>query len=281
MGSNFVILYRFDGLCARVLSSQPDVVAPGLNILAAWSPMGGGMGLTYNIVSGTSMSCPHVAGVSALLRSAHRDWSPAMIRSALMTTAYTTDNVGSTLSDTYTGGTSNAWGYGAGHIDPNAALEPGLVYDISTQNYVDFICGLNYTGHALDTYTTFVAEKCTSPTPNFYRPIDLNYPSFSVFFNETSDVRPFTVTTARTLTNVGPLLSSPTIYTLVALREPTHLNVFVTPTILTFDYLNRHLSYNVTFTSNVTKTNYVSFGSLTWSDGIHKVTSPISFIISA
>ena len=69
---------------------QPDVVAPGLNILAAWSPMGGGMGLNYNIVSGTSMSCPHVAGIALLLKASHPSWTPAAIKSALVTTGMNT-----------------------------------------------------------------------------------------------------------------------------------------------------------------------------------------------
>ncbi|MBO8584323.1 S8 family serine peptidase, partial [Staphylococcus aureus] len=73
---------------------KPDVIAPGVNILAAWTEAAGPTGLEsdarkteFNILSGTSMACPHVSGAAALLKSAHPDWSPAAIRSALMTTA--------------------------------------------------------------------------------------------------------------------------------------------------------------------------------------------------
>lgn len=58
---------------------QPDVAAPGVSILAA-------KGNTYVFMSGTSMACPHVSAVVALLKSAHPDWSPAMIKSAIITT---------------------------------------------------------------------------------------------------------------------------------------------------------------------------------------------------
>jgi len=72
---------------------QPDITAPGIGILAAWPPRtpptllpGDHRSIEWNFQSGTSMSCPHVAGVMALLQSAHPDWSPSAIRSAIMTT---------------------------------------------------------------------------------------------------------------------------------------------------------------------------------------------------
>lgn len=72
---------------------QPDITAPGLNILAAWSGADSPSKLSidqrvadYNIYSGTSMSCPHVAGAIALLKAIHPKWSSAALRSALMTT---------------------------------------------------------------------------------------------------------------------------------------------------------------------------------------------------
>lgn len=72
---------------------QPDITAPGVNILAAWTPKTSptllpidSRSVNWNFDSGTSMSCPHISGIVALLKSAHPDWSPAMIKSAIMTT---------------------------------------------------------------------------------------------------------------------------------------------------------------------------------------------------
>lgn len=66
---------------------QPDIAAPGVNILASWSPASSlSQPLNFSIDSGTSMSCPHVSGIVALLKAIHPTWSPAAIKSALITT---------------------------------------------------------------------------------------------------------------------------------------------------------------------------------------------------
>ncbi|MCI41838.1 subtilisin-like serine protease, partial [Trifolium medium] len=71
---------------------KPDISAPGVDILAAYSPNGpipdelifhGNE--KYIILSGTSMACPHAAGVVAYVKSFHPDWSPSAIKSAIMT----------------------------------------------------------------------------------------------------------------------------------------------------------------------------------------------------
>ncbi|MCD7468782.1 hypothetical protein HAX54_007260 [Datura stramonium] len=68
---------------------KPDIAAPGLNILAAWSPAVSR--LNFNILSGTSMACPHITGIVALLKAVHPSWSPSAIKSAIMTTAKLSD----------------------------------------------------------------------------------------------------------------------------------------------------------------------------------------------
>lgn len=72
---------------------QPDITAPGVNILAAYSEDASPSGslfdnrrIPFNIVSGTSMSCPHISGIVGLLKTLYPTWSPAAIKSAIMTT---------------------------------------------------------------------------------------------------------------------------------------------------------------------------------------------------
>ncbi|GLJ18274.1 hypothetical protein SUGI_0323190 [Cryptomeria japonica] len=105
---------------------KPDITAPGVDILAAWSnaaPMSMNpldkRVVDFNIISGTSMACPHATGAAAYVKSFHPDWSPAAIKSALMTTA-------STLDATLDGNEAAELGYGAGQINPLKAINPGF-----------------------------------------------------------------------------------------------------------------------------------------------------------
>lgn len=65
---------------------QPDIAAPGVQVIAATSALDPSSQQGYTMLSGTSMATPHIAGIVALLRSLNPDWSPAAIRSALTTT---------------------------------------------------------------------------------------------------------------------------------------------------------------------------------------------------
>lgn len=112
---------------------KPDVIAPGQDILAAVAPPGNA-GRDFDLYSGTSMSSPYVAGLGALLKNLHPDWSPMMIKSALMTSA----------SDVLDGPNTNPlviFRQGAGHVRPNSAADPGLVFDSGFNDWFNFICG--------------------------------------------------------------------------------------------------------------------------------------------
>ena len=112
---------------------KPDLIAPGQDILAAVAPPGN-HGRSFDLYSGTSMSSPHVAGLAALLKQAHPNWTPSMIKSALMTTAY----------DVLDGPNTNPlviFRQGAGHVKPNSAVDPGLVFDAGWNDWLGFLCG--------------------------------------------------------------------------------------------------------------------------------------------
>ncbi|KAJ4828047.1 hypothetical protein Tsubulata_028119 [Turnera subulata] len=153
---------------------KPDITAPGVNILAAWSPLAtddsGGRSVDFNIVSGTSMSCPHVSAVAAILKSYHPSWSPAAIKSAIMTTATVMDNTHRRIDRDPNGTRATPFDFGSGHINPIAALNPGLVYDFDSTDVIKFLCGTgvsrmrgNVSVHRTVTYygkgpATFVAS---------------------------------------------------------------------------------------------------------------------------
>ncbi|KAK9266489.1 hypothetical protein L1049_021671 [Liquidambar formosana] len=195
---------------------KPDVTAPGVNILAAWPPNtsptllnSDKRSVLFNIISGTSMSCPHVSGLAALLKSTHKDWSPAAIKSALMTTAYTLDNKKAPIADVGSAGSSESatpFAFGSGHVDPERASNPGLVYDITTEDYLNYLCSLNYTSSQI---VLLSRGSFSCPNDPTLQPGDLNYPSFAVLFN--GDARNTTVTYKRTVTNVGTPMSTYTV----------------------------------------------------------------------
>ncbi|RZC86700.1 hypothetical protein C5167_030052 [Papaver somniferum] len=261
---------------------KPDVIAPGVNILAAWTGAAGPTDLEvdkrrveFNIISGTSMSCPHVSGLAAMLRKAYPNWSPAAIKSALMTTAYNLDNAGKIFTDLSTGRDSTPFQHGAGHVDPNKALNPGLVYDIQPSDYEAFLCSIGYNQTQISLFIHDKVVDCKSHA-SVTGPGDLNYPSFSVVFKPPNSV----VKHKRVVTNVGK--TGDATYR-VKIKSPLSAEISVSPNTLTFTTSNKSLSYEITFTSltnpeknsNSTKTE---FGSIEWTDSVHVVRSPIALI---
>lgn len=256
---------------------KPDVIAPGVNILAAWTGFNGPTDLEidprrveFNIISGTSMSCPHVSGLAALLRKAYPGWTPAAIKSALMTTAYNLDNAGHNIGDLATGEEASPFIHGSGHVSPNRALNPGLVYDIEPHDYISFLCSIGYSPRRISVFTrepvgpNVCTEKLASPG-------DLNYPSFSVVFGSSMEV----VTYKRVVKNVGSLDS---VYE-VKVESPDDVEVRVLPSKLVFSADNQTLPYEITFSSlglGPSKLGTARFGSIEWFDGTHRVRSPIA-----
>ncbi|TVU22703.1 hypothetical protein EJB05_32420, partial [Eragrostis curvula] len=125
-------------------------MAPGVSILAATIPSAdkddvppGKKPSAFAIKSGTSMACPHVAGGAAFVKSAHPGWTPSMVRSALMTTATTTNNLGRPVASS-TGSAATGHDMGAGETSPLRALSPGLVFDTTLHDYLNFLCSYGY-----------------------------------------------------------------------------------------------------------------------------------------
>ncbi|PUB31575.1 putative repeat protein (TIGR01451 family) [Promicromonospora sp. AC04] len=108
----------------------PSITAPGVDILAAYGVAEGAYDhVEYGIISGTSMSSPHVAGAGALLTQARPSWTPAQQQSALMTTARTS------VVD-FDGSAATPYEQGSGHIDIGAAAQAGLLFDETGANYL-------------------------------------------------------------------------------------------------------------------------------------------------
>jgi hypothetical protein len=221
----------------------------------------------FNIISGTSMSCPHVSGLAALIKAAHPDWSPAAIKSALMTTAYVTYKNGNKLQDVATGKDSTPFDHGAGHVDPVSALNPGLVYDLTADDYLNFLCALNYSATEI---TSLARRKFTCDASKKYSVTDLNYPSFAVNFG--SGGADAVIKHSRTLTNVG----APGTYKVLITLQSPGVKVAVEPETLSFRQANEKKSYTVTFTGSSMPADTNSFGRIEWSNGKQIVGSPIA-----
>ena len=244
---------RGPGPAAGVL--KPDVTAPGINILAGSTPdaVNSISGEFFAFLTGTSMSTPHVAGVAALLKQSHPDWSPAALKSALMTTAYQ----GVTLADGET--PAVPFDFGSGHIDPNEANDPGLVYEVSADEYDAFACGV-----AAPDITQERCDELEDSGFSFAAP-DLNQPSISI-----ADLTS-TRTITRRVTNVGD--SSETYN--AELEPPSGISVQVTPASLTVG-AGQSATYDATFTYQDGPLEFYRFGSLTWVSNDHAVRSVLS-----
>ncbi|GKB01749.1 subtilisin-like protease SBT5.3 [Tanacetum coccineum] len=244
---------------------KPDITAPGVNILAAWSPLAtertAGNSLNYNIISGTSMSCPHVSAVAALLKSVHPYWSPAAIKSAIMTTATITDNTNNVIkNDDSTN--ANPFDFGSGHINPSAAINPGLIYDFNTNDLITFLCSYGASPAQLKNLTVVPVYCKNTPTPSY----NFNYPSIGVA-NMAGNLSVY-----RTVTYIGQ--GPTTYYSNLQIIEGVKTSVY--PDVMRFSKPGEQMTYRIDFVPYKSSNGSFVFGSLTWKNGVHRVRSPIA-----
>jgi subtilisin family serine protease/plastocyanin len=247
---------------------KPDVTAPGLSILAGASPVHVGtaaQGQYFQAIMGTSMSSPHVAGIFALVKQAHPDWSPAVAKSALMTTAYQ-----DVLKHDYAT-PADPFDVGAGHVNPGgkankgSLFEPGLAYDAGFLEYLGFLCDEESSVFADPDATCGSLESIGVPTEAH----NLNLPSIGVADLVGSQ------TVVRTVTSVAKEKGWRTYN--VSVNAPPGYSVAVEPSTIRVKSGDT-VTYYVTITNESAPIGEWRFGSLTWRDetGHYDVRSPIA-----
>ncbi|KAK6137660.1 hypothetical protein DH2020_028586 [Rehmannia glutinosa] len=245
---------------------KPDIIGPGTDIIAAWNESLDHGNPGFYIDSGTSMSCPHLSGVAALIKSAHPDWSPAMIKSAIMTTATQFNLNQDPILDQRQNLPADIFAIGAGHVNPSLAMNPGLVYDIPSRDYISYLCSL----YDENQVAVIVQENinCNGSEYHSLPEAELNYPSFAVELGRKS------LSYSRTVTNVGNAKST---YN-VKIENVPGVNMVVEPTVLVFTNVNQKMTYKVSFNrQDFTKngSEYVQ-GAIAWISANHKVRIPVS-----
>ncbi|KDP25555.1 hypothetical protein JCGZ_20711 [Jatropha curcas] len=244
---------------------KPDIIGPGVRILAAWPHSADNTTNRFEFLSGTSMSCPHLSGVAALLKSVHPDWSPAAIKSAIMTTANLYNLGGKPITDIWFF-PSTLFDIGAGHVNPTAACNPGLIYDIQPEDYIPYLCGLGYS----DKHVSVIVHKRVKCSKRTSIPeAQLNYPSFSIKLGSGPQ------TYIRTVTNVGQPHST---YSL-EIVTPNGVDIIVTPDKISFSEVKQKATYSVTFRKNGKANASYAQGYLNWVGEGYRVKSPIAVII--
>ena len=230
---------------------KPDLIAPGQDILAAVAPPGNG-GADFGLYSGTSMSSPHVAGLAALLMDLHPDWTPMMIKSALMTTGYDVLDGGTPAPNT---NPVLIFRQGAGHVAPNSAADPGLVFNSGWNDWLSFICATQPQG--LDATCNALWGMGYSKDPS-----DFNVPSIAIADLAGSQ------TVTRTVTNVGPKSTYSVSFSGAGISASVSPSSFTLKT-------GESRTLQITVSNIGAALNSYTGGQLTWSDGTHNVRIPV------
>ena len=233
---------------------KPDLTAPGVDILAGHSPdtAVGLRGETFQYLSGTSQAAPEIAGVAALLREAHPDWLPGTLKSALMTSARrnVVRDGGETAAD--------ALDMGAGHVDANRALDPGLTFDSDVFDYAAYLCGFDL--------SPVLPEDCDALLGGGYslEARDVNLPSISISTLITGD------TVTRRVTNRGPAGQ----YT-ASVTAPPGIDIVVEPAALSLG-TEQTGELTVRFVDHGAELDAWSFGEVRFTDGTRQVAIPVA-----
>ncbi|CAL9232582.1 unnamed protein product [Arabidopsis halleri] len=245
---------------------KPDIAAPGIDILAAFTLKRSLTGLDgdtqfskFTILSGTSMACPHVAGVAAYVKSFHPDWTPSAIKSAIITSAKPISRRVNKDAE---------FAYGGGQINPRRAASPGLVYDMDDISYVQFLCGEGYNATTLAPLVGSRSVSCSSIVPGLGHD-SLNYPTIQLTLRsaKTSTLAVF----RRRVTNVGPPSS---VYN-VTVRAPKGVEITVEPRSLSFSKASQKRSFKVVVKAKQMIPGKIVSGLLVWKSPRHSVRSPI------
>ena len=234
---------------------KPDVIAPGQDILASVAPPNNA-GRDFDMYSGTSMSSPHVAGLGALLKQAHPNWSPMMIKSALMTSAY---DVLDAIAPTSTADAASlkTFRQGAGHVEPNSAVDPGLVFNNGFLDWLALLCGA----------TNGVSPSTCAALQSLGYSVDLSdFNGASIAIGNLAGVQ----TVTRRVTNVG---NGPANYA-SSVSGMTGIDVAVSPSSFTINP-GETKTLTITFTRTSAALNAYTGGELTFSDGTHDVRIPL------
>ncbi|XVE76005.1 hypothetical protein DITRI_Ditri12bG0137900 [Diplodiscus trichospermus] len=246
---------------------KPDITAPGLNILAAYPKLISITGeptdrrySAFNFMSGTSMACPHASAAAAYVMSFHPNWSPAAVKSALMTTATPMK-----IRDEY-GELSS----GSGQINPYRAAHPGLIYDIKQSSYIRFLCKEGYNS---TTISLLIRGKrkynCSSFKPALGTD-GLNYPSMFIHLN--SNETRISAVFYRTVTYVGYGNAE----FKAKVKSPKELPITVIPKTLEFNRTHQKQSFKVLVKGSAMKNGKeIISATLEWSNKEHSVKSPI------
>ncbi|XP_077253286.1 subtilisin-like protease SBT2.2 isoform X1 [Tasmannia lanceolata] len=251
---------------------KPNLIAPGNLIWAAWSSLGTDSvefeGENFAMISGTSMAAPHVAGLAALIKQKFPTFSPSAIGSALSTTASVYDKQGGPImaQRAYSNPDLNQspatpFDMGSGFVNATAALDPGLIFDSTFNDFVSFLCGINGSGPVVLNYT---GENCGISTING---TDLNMPSITIAkLNQSKMIQ-------RTVTNIA----DDETYA-VSWSNPFGVSVSVMPTQF---FITNGQRQNLTVLFNATmNSSFASFGRIgLYGNKGHVSTIPLSVIL--